>query len=77
MKQVFEDEQVQHLPTTSTLQHPRRGEIQVLNTPVILSRTPVQVQQTQAELGEHNATVLGELGYSESDIEQFIQQKVI
>jgi crotonobetainyl-CoA:carnitine CoA-transferase CaiB-like acyl-CoA transferase len=77
MKQVFEDEQVQHLPTTSSLQHPRRGEIEVLNTPVILSRTPVHVHQTQAELGEHNATVLGELGYSESDIEQFIQQKVI
>jgi crotonobetainyl-CoA:carnitine CoA-transferase CaiB-like acyl-CoA transferase len=77
MEQVFEDAQVQHLPTTSTLQHPRRGDIKVLNTPVILSRTPVQVSQTQSELGEHNAEVLGELGYSASEIEQFIQQKVI
>ena len=77
MKQVFADPQVQHLPTTTTLQHPRRGPVRVLNTPVILNRTPVKVSQTQAELGEHNAAVLGELGYTEQDIQHFIQQKVI
>mgnify|MGYP003331515771 CR=1 FL=1 len=77
MDQVFADPQVQHLPTTTTLQHPRRGPVQVLNTPVILSRTPVEVRQTQAEVGEHNATVLSELGYTEQDIQHFIQQKVI
>ena len=53
------------------------GPVQVLNTPVILSRTPVQVRQTQAEVGEHNASVLSELGYTEQDIQQFIQQKAI
>ena len=77
MKQVFADPQVQHLPTTTTLQHPRRGPVQVLNTPVILSRTPVEVRQTQAEVGEHNASVLSELGYTEQDIQHFFQQKVI
>jgi crotonobetainyl-CoA:carnitine CoA-transferase CaiB-like acyl-CoA transferase len=77
MKQVFDDPQVQHLPTTTTLQHPRRGPVRVVNQPVILSRTPAQVKQTQAELGEHNAAVLAELGYSEQEIQQFIQQKVI
>jgi crotonobetainyl-CoA:carnitine CoA-transferase CaiB-like acyl-CoA transferase len=77
MQQVFEDPQVQHLPTTTTLPHPRRGPIRVLNTPTVLSRTPAQVTRTQAELGEHNQAILTELGYSPADIQAFIQQKVI
>jgi crotonobetainyl-CoA:carnitine CoA-transferase CaiB-like acyl-CoA transferase len=77
MQQVFDDPQVQHLPTTTTLNHPRRGAIRVLNQPVILSRTPAQVTQTQCEAGEHNRIILGQLGFSDSEIEQFIQQKVI
>ncbi|MDI9332097.1 MAG: CoA transferase [Alphaproteobacteria bacterium] len=77
MQQVFDDPQVQHLPTTTTLHHPRRGPIRVLNQPLILSRTPAQVKQTQCEAGEHNQSILSELGYNSQDIEQFIQQKVI
>ena len=77
MQQVFEDPQVQHLPTTTTLEHPRRGPIRVLNQPVILSRTPAQVTRTQCEAGAHNHEILGQLGFSENEIEQFIQQKVI
>lgn len=77
MQEVFQDPQVQHLPTTTTLSHPRRGPIRVLNQPVILSRTPAQVTQTQCEPGQHNHPILSELGFTESDIEQFKQQKVI
>ncbi len=77
MQEVFDDPQVRHLPTTTTLQHPRRGPIRVLNSPIILTRTPAQVTQTQCEAGEHNRDILGQLGYSEREIEQFIQQKVI
>lgn len=77
MQQVFADPQVQHLPTTSTLQHPRRGAIRVLNQPVILKRTPAQVRVTQCEPGEHNDSILTELGFTELDIDQFKQQKVI
>jgi crotonobetainyl-CoA:carnitine CoA-transferase CaiB-like acyl-CoA transferase len=77
MHEVFADPQVQHLPTTTTLDHPRRGPIRVLNQPVILSRTPARVTQTQCEAGAHNLSILSELGYTETDIEQFKQQKVI
>ncbi len=77
MQQVFEDPQVQHLPTTTTLAHPRRGPIRVLNTPAILSRTPARVTHTQADSGEHTQDVLTDLGFSPSDIQQFTEQKVI
>ncbi len=77
MQQVFEDPQVQHLPTTTMLDHPRRGPIRVLNTPAVLSRTPVRVTRTQSETGEHTRELLTELGYTLEDIQHLIQQKVI
>jgi crotonobetainyl-CoA:carnitine CoA-transferase CaiB-like acyl-CoA transferase len=77
MKQVFEDPQVEHLKVSTTLQHPRRGAIRVLNQPVSLSRTPSEVKTTQSELGEHNSEILTELGYSPQQIEEFAQKKVI
>ena len=77
MKQVFNDPQVQHLQMTTTLQHPRKGSIRVVNQPLVLSRTPARVETTQCELGEHNHAILGELGLSAKDIEELSQRQVI
>jgi crotonobetainyl-CoA:carnitine CoA-transferase CaiB-like acyl-CoA transferase len=77
MQQVFEDPQVKHLKMTTTLQHPRRGPIRVVNQPLVLSRTPADVQTTQPELGEHNQEILSELGFSLAEIEKLSDQKVI
>ena len=77
MKQVFEDPQVQHLQMTTTLQHPRKGAIRVVNQPLVLSRTPAHVQTTQSELGEHNKAILSELGFSLDEIEKLSDHKVI
>jgi crotonobetainyl-CoA:carnitine CoA-transferase CaiB-like acyl-CoA transferase len=77
MKQVFDDPQVQHLQMTTTLQHPRKGSIRVVNQPLVLSRTPARVETTQCELGEHNHAILGELGLSAKDIEELSQRQVI
>ena len=77
MKQVFDDPQVKHLEMTTTLQHPRRGSIRVVNQPLVMSRTPAHVETTQSELGEHNHAILQDLGFSASDIEALAQRKVI
>jgi len=77
MQQVFEDPQVKHLKMTTTLQHPRRGPIRVVNQPLVLSRTPADVQTTQPELGEHNQDILSELGFSLAEIEKLSANKVI
>ena len=50
------------------MSHPKLGEIQVLGTPVTLTRTPGGVRTPTPEQGEHTYDVLTELGYSETEI---------
>ena len=66
--QTFADPQVQHLRIAQNLPHPKLGEIEVLGTPVTLSRTPGGVRTPTPEQGEHTYDVLTELGYSETEI---------
>jgi crotonobetainyl-CoA:carnitine CoA-transferase CaiB-like acyl-CoA transferase len=44
------------------------GDFRVIGEPVGLSRTPASVATATPEAGEHNAEILGELGYDEAAI---------
>ncbi|NDD11622.1 MAG: CoA transferase [Betaproteobacteria bacterium] len=77
MQQVFEDPQVQHLGIATPVHHPKRGDVKVVSQPIKLSRTPASVTQTQPELGAQNHEVLKSLGYSDAQITEFQQLKVI
>ena len=68
MEQVFADAQVRHLGTTAKVHSPALGELELLDTPYRLSRTPGGVRTAAAELGEHTDEVLIELGYSAAEI---------
>jgi crotonobetainyl-CoA:carnitine CoA-transferase CaiB-like acyl-CoA transferase len=75
--QVFEDPQVKHLGMAAPVQHPKLGLTHVINQPVILSRTPSEIRTPTPGAGEHNAEILGALGYSAGDIEGLKQRGVI
>ncbi len=77
VRQVFEDEQVQHLGLTATVTHPALGELHIQRHPVTLSRTPASVRTAAPDLGVHNDEVLGELGYTAAQIEQLRTDAVI
>ena len=66
--QTFADPQVQHLEIARNVSHPKLGDIEVLGTPVTLTRTPGGVRMPTPEQGEHTYDVLTELGYSETEI---------
>ncbi len=66
--QVFANEQVQHLGLAQEVRHPQLGPIEVLGTPVTLSRTPGGVRSPTPEKGEHAEEVLTELGFGAEEI---------
>jgi crotonobetainyl-CoA:carnitine CoA-transferase CaiB-like acyl-CoA transferase len=48
--------------------HPKYGRIKLLNSPIKLSKTPAEVRMKAPDPGEHTDQIMGELGYSETEI---------
>ena len=68
VKEVFENEQIQHLGMAQPVRHPERGEMRVQGLPATLSRTPGAIRRAAPTHGEHTDEILRELGYSTEDI---------
>src|SRR5262249_27354282 len=77
VRDVFQNEQVQHLGLAQTVTHPVRGEIRVQAPPVALSRTPGAVRTPAPTHGQHTDEILGELGFSAEEIAQLRKDKVV
>jgi formyl-CoA transferase len=74
---VFADPQVRHLGAAASVDHPRLGELKVVNQPVSLSRTPAVLVSATPELGQHTDEILAQAGYSAADIAGLRERKVI
>ncbi len=64
VKETMEDPQVVHLGMAKKLQHPKLGEISVVNQAVIMSRSKRDVFTAAPDRGEHNHEVYPEFGIS-------------
>lgn len=60
-----------------TVPHPTAGEVSLIGSPLKLSGTPVVEPVAPPLLGQHSASVLTGLGYSEAEIEALRQDGVI
>ena len=61
---------------TATIEHPLYGEIVRAAPPIAFSETPGRTAPPCAR-GQHNASLLTELGYSEADIVKFEELGVV
>ena len=67
-EQVLTDPQIVERAMVIALEHPVAGAIRQLGVPVKLGETPGAVRTPPPVLGEHTAAILGELGYSDTDV---------
>lgn len=77
MDQVFADPQVRHNGIAQPVAHPTLGSIDLIAQVAKLSRTPATMARATPELGEHTAEILGELGYTQTEIEGLRSGKAI
>jgi len=54
------------------LAHPRLGEMATIDSPIQVEGCPKQRASAAPELGQHTCDVLGELGYSQAEVERLI-----
>ena len=55
-----------------TQQHPVAGEVQTLGLPVKFSATPGGPKKPSTVYGQYTRTILGDAGYSDTEIDGFI-----
>ena len=76
-KEVVEHPQVAANDMITSVKHPTRGEVKLLNLPVKLKGTPGKIQGPSPLLGEHTEEILKKLDYSAKDISEMEQQGII
>ena len=76
MKEIAEEQSLRETGTVVEVDHPKRGKYLTVGNPIKLSDSPTEVTRSPL-LGEHTEEVLGQLGYSKSDIAALRESKVI
>jgi crotonobetainyl-CoA:carnitine CoA-transferase CaiB-like acyl-CoA transferase len=77
LPEVVKDPQARANDFFVPLDHPIYGRMEVLASPIKLSKTPATIRTPAPESGQHTEDILGELGYSHLEIEQLKTENVI
>jgi crotonobetainyl-CoA:carnitine CoA-transferase CaiB-like acyl-CoA transferase len=77
MEALFNDKQVLERDMVVEMSHPTAENIKLVGSPLKLSRTPAEIRRHPPLFGEHTKEVLGQLGYTEPDIKEMEQNRII
>ncbi len=76
MKEIAEDPALRASGTVVEVDHPVRGKYLTVGNPIKMSDSPTEVTRSPL-LGEHTEEVLGQLGYTQSQIAALREERVI
>jgi crotonobetainyl-CoA:carnitine CoA-transferase CaiB-like acyl-CoA transferase len=77
VREFAEDPQAKHNRTIFDAEHPEAGTLRYVRYPGHLSETPAALYRHPPRLGEHSKDILREAGYSDTEIEDFLQSAVV
>ncbi|MEC9223605.1 MAG: CoA transferase, partial [Pseudomonadota bacterium] len=76
--EVLEDPHIAAKGLFQPLEYPGlSAPVPVMRTPVELSETPGEIRSRAPTLAEHTDEIMKELGYSESDIQELKEKRII
>jgi crotonobetainyl-CoA:carnitine CoA-transferase CaiB-like acyl-CoA transferase len=75
--QVFVDPQVKHLGMAAPTSSRRRGDFQLVASPLNLEGVPKAIRSPTPEIGQHTEEILRGVGYADADIENMRAKGVI
>ena len=76
-EELIQDDQLSTRGFFSAIQHPTVGQHNTMGPPFMLSHTPAKNKEPAPMLGEHNATIYGQLGYTALQLSQFRTEGVV
>jgi len=71
MRETLDDPHVRASDILTEIDFPGIGAAPIAATPVKLHRTPGEIRRRPPLLGEHNAEILGEFGFTDAEIAAF------
>ncbi|ETK38017.1 CaiB/BaiF CoA transferase family protein [Microbispora sp. ATCC PTA-5024] len=77
LEQALADEQTAVNRMILEMDHPVAGRVRALSAPIRLSAAPMEVRHAPPRLGEHNAEVLAEHGFTAEQIEALVRAGVL
>jgi crotonobetainyl-CoA:carnitine CoA-transferase CaiB-like acyl-CoA transferase len=75
--ELLEDPQVRASGILEIHESPKYGRVRQPRPAARFDRTPAQIRTLAPMLGEHNAAILGELGYAAGEIERLERESII